>query len=335
MIQKYKNGWASSIDVIYTKDINGVIVRNYGLKPPTGRLSGIDKRAIYTADDHAVFTGLGFPISANAYVFTNTTIGYSFNSSFQIQKSWENGTFASLAYSYLVSKDASSIPAELTSDAFDRNPALGNVNQAIRSDSRYGNKHRFIGSFNKRLDYGNWATSLGIFMEYVQGGRFNYTYSGDINGDSSSLNDLIYIPTSSELSSLPFKGTAEEQNLQRIAFENYIQQDDYLKENRGSYAGKYASLLPWQSNWDVRVLQDYKFNNGNVVQLSIDMMNFGNFVNSDWGVKQNPTNTQPIGVEVESGVPTYTFDSELKSTYNNDFSLASRWQLQFGLRYTF
>jgi hypothetical protein len=35
------------------------------------------------------------------------------------------------------------------------------------------------------------------------------------------------------------------------------------------------------------------------------------------------------------GNPTYGFDTTLKSTYRDDFSLASRWQMQFGLRYIF
>ena len=34
------------------------------------------------------------------------------------------------AYNYLVAKDASSISAEISSDAFDRNPILNNANEA-------------------------------------------------------------------------------------------------------------------------------------------------------------------------------------------------------------
>ena len=117
--------------------------------------------------------------------------------------------------------------------------------------------------------------------------------------------------------------------------EAFIQQDEYLNENRGGYAEKYDILSPWYSRWDVRVLQDYILPNQNVVQVSLDMLNIGNFINSDWGVRQFPTNTQPIGVNVADGVPTYSFDTNLQNTFTNDFSLASRWQLQLGLRYIF
>ena len=50
-----------------------------------------------------------------------------------------------------------------------------------------------------------------------------------------------------------------------------------------------------------------------------------------------PTNTQPLGVSVDpaTGTPTYTFDTNLKNTFSQDFSLLSRWQAQIGLRFIF
>ncbi|MCG8328355.1 MAG: TonB-dependent receptor [Chitinophagales bacterium] len=320
-------GWNFSADLIYTEDINGMMVRNYGLKPPTGNLEGVDLRPVYTAADRG----------NNAYVFTNTDIGYSFNATFQIRRQWDNGWFASLGYNFLDAKDASSIEAEISSDAYERNPASGHVNKARLTPSLYGNRHRFVGSAHRKFEYGgNWATTIAAFFQYAQGGRFTYTYSGDINNDGSGLNDLIYIPTSGELSQMLFEGDAEAQRAQRVALNNFIEQDDYLSANRGSYAEKYDILSPWYSNWDVRLLQDYILPNANIIQLSVDVLNIGNLINSDWGVRQLPTNTQPIGVAVlEDGTPVYSFDTSLTDTFTNDFSLLSRWQLQLGLRYIF
>lgn len=330
-IDRKANGWTISADLVYTKDINAMMVRNYGLKPPTGSLSGVDNRPIYTFDDRA--TVFGGP--TNAYVFTNTDEGYSFNASLQIRKNWNNGWFTSLGYNFLDAQDASSIEAEISSDAYERNPAINHVNQARLTPSLYGNRHRFVGTAHKRFTYGDWATTVAAFFEYAQGGRFSYTYSGDINGDGSVLNDLIYIPTTSELQQMAFTGDAAAQDAQRQALEDFIQQDEYLSGNRGGYAEKYDILSPWYSRWDVRVLQDYILPNQNVVQVSLDMLNIGNFVSSNWGVRQFPTNTQPIGVSVADGIPTYSFDTNLTETFTNDFSLGSRWQLQVGLRYIF
>ncbi|PSR12740.1 MAG: TonB-dependent receptor, partial [Bacteroidetes bacterium] len=328
-IDKKFNDWTVSADLVYTKDINAMMVRNYGLRPPSGQLTGVDNREIYLPGDRA--TVFGGP--TNAYVFSNTDEGYSFNATLQIRKNWHNGWFTSLGYNFLDAKDASSIEAEISSDAYERNPAIGNVNQARLTPSLYGNRHRVVGSAHKRFEYGGkWATTVAAFFEYAQGGRFSYTYSGDINNDASGFNDLIYIPTTTEISQMGFNGDAP---AQRLALERFIQQDDYLNANRGKYAEKYAILSPWYSRWDVRVLQDYKLPNDNVVQFSLDMLNMGNLINSGWGVRQFPTNTQPLGVSVTDGVPTYSFDTNLQNTFTNDFSLGSRWQLQMGLRYIF
>ncbi|MEZ4888102.1 MAG: carboxypeptidase regulatory-like domain-containing protein [Chitinophagales bacterium] len=333
--KKWENDWILSADVIYTKDVNGMMVRNFGIKPPTGTLQGVDNRAIYQASDRTN------DFANNAYVFTNTDLGYSFNATLQLQRNWNNGLYTSIAYNYLDAKDASSIEAEISSDAYDRNPALGNVNQAVLSPSLYGNRHRIVGSAYKQFQYGTdnkWATSFALFFEYVEGGRFSYTYSGDINGDGSGLNDLLYIPTSSELNEMNFAGTDAEQTAQRNAFNAFIEQDDYLSANRGGYMEKYGILSPWYSTWDVRILQDLNFGEGknkNTIQLSLDILNVGNLISSDWGVRQLPVNTQPVGVSVTDGIPTYGFDTALTNTFTDDFSLNSRWQAQIGLRYIF
>jgi hypothetical protein len=127
---------------------------------------------------------------------------------------------------------------------------------------------------------------------------------------------------------------------QAQAFEAYIAQDDYLNGRRGQYAERYGALAPWRGRWDVKFLQDYRIKMANdkvnTVQFSIDILNFGNLISSKWGLVQQPNAVQPIGVSVDSNnVPTYTFSSNLKDTFGYDSSLMSRWQMQFGLRYSF
>ncbi|MEM7104012.1 MAG: TonB-dependent receptor [Bacteroidota bacterium] len=336
--QKMGNGWTVSSDFIYTRDVNGMMVRNYGLTPPSGTLVGVDNRPIYSnaSDRTLVFGG-----ATNAYVFTNTDVGSQVNIILQGQKTWDNGMYAMLAYNFLASRDASSIEAEISSDAYDRNPAFGHVNEAVASPSLYGNRHRFIGAFYKRFGYANdkMGTTISMFFEYARGGRFSYTYSGDINNDGSGLNDLIYIPTTTDLGNMQFSGTADEANAQRAALNAFIEQDAYLSQRRGLYAEKYSILSPWYGNWDLRILQDFNFDVGNktqTIQISADILNFGNLLSSSLGVRQNPTNTQPIGVSVDgNGVPTYSFDTALTNSFTDDFSLLSRWQLRLGLRYIF
>ncbi|XMO86815.1 carboxypeptidase regulatory-like domain-containing protein [Algibacter sp. AS12] len=333
--KKLESGLILTADLSYTKDINGAHVQHWGLSTPSGTLQGVDNRPIYTAADILTFDGNP---GDGAFVFTNSDKGRIWNASLKAQKTFQGGFYTMLAYSYLNSKDVNSIEAEITSDAFVGNPAVGNVNNDVLSYSKYGDTHRFIGVASKKWNYGNdkWGTTISTFFEYAQGGRFNYTYGGDINGDGSGLNDLIYIPTSGDISQMQFSGAGD-----AAALENYIQQDDYLNGRRGQYAERYGALAPWRGRWDIKFLQDYNItvagDKTNTIQFSIDILNFGNLLNSDWGIIQQPNNVQPIGVSVDgSGVPTYSFNGDQDSTtFGFDSSLASRWQAQVGLRYIF
>tara|TARA_R110002073_G_scaffold72537_1_gene177440 strand:- start:433831 stop:436914 length:3084 start_codon:yes stop_codon:yes gene_type:complete len=327
--KRLENGLILTADVSYTKDLNGPHVQHWGLANPSGTLSGVDNRAIYLASDIRTFDG--FP-GDGAYVFTNSDKGRIFNASLKAQKSFENGLYTMVAYNYLNAKDVNSIEAEITSDAFNGNPAVGNVNNDVLGYSKYGDTHRIIGVASKKWTYGNdkWSTTLSTFFEYAQGGRFNYTYGGDINGDGSSINDLIYVPTTSEINSMQFSGGG-----QGAALDAYISQDDYLSGIRGEYAERYAAIAPWRGKWDMKFIQEAKIFKENAIQFSIDVLNIGNLINSDWGLIQQPNSVQPIGVSVAGGVPTYTFNPELTETFGYDSSLASRWQVQFGLRYIF
>jgi len=325
---KFDGGLILTGDVAYTKDINGTHVQNWGLLPPSETLGGVDNRPIYSPND----------LINNAYVMTNSDKGRTWNASLKGQKTFGDGFYTMLAYNYLNSEDVNSIEAEITGDAFAFNAANGNVNDDVLANSKYGDQHRIIGVASKKWTYGTgkWATTVSTFFEYAQGGRFNYTYGGDLNGDGSGLNDLLYIPTASEIGQMQFSGPG-----QGAALEAYIQQDDYLSDRRGEYAERYGAIAPWRSRWDFKILQDYNFDiaegKTNTIQFSIDMLNVGNLLSSDWGLIQQPNNVQPIGVVVDSetNVPTYTFNSELTETFGYDASLLSRWQIQFGLRYIF
>ncbi|TYP71457.1 TonB-dependent receptor [Aquimarina intermedia] len=324
---KLKNGVILTGDFSYTEDINAAHVQNWGLRAPTQTLQGVDNRAIYGANDKG---------ANSAFVLTNSSKGRVINASFKAAKNFKNNLYASVAYSYLDSKDVNSIEAEITGDAFAFNPANGNVNNDVLGNSKYGDRHRIIAVASKKWTYGDgkYATTISGFAEFAEGGRFNYTYGGDINNDGSSVNDLMYIPTAAEVQQMNFSNPG-----QAAAFEQYIRQDEYLSDNRGQYAERYAALAPWRNKIDFKFLQDFNINVGertNTIQFSVDVLNIGNMINSDWGLVQQPNNVQILGVTVDdNNQPTYTFDPNLTETFGYDASLQSRWQAQVGLRYIF
>jgi hypothetical protein len=121
----------------------------------------------------------------------------------------------------------------------------------------------------------------------------SYVFSGDMNGDGFSGNDLIYIPRdTSEMNFVQFthtNGRVFTAAEQADAFEAYIRQDGYLRSHRGQYAERNGQWMPMFNRMDLSIMQDIFRNIGgkrNAGQIRFDMANFGNLLNHNWGVSQ-------------------------------------------------
>jgi hypothetical protein len=183
------------------------------------------------------------------------------------------------------------------------------------------------------------------------GNRYSYIYSGDVNGDGSGGNDLIYIPRDqSEITfadCLTACGSNVTPQQQWDAFNAFIEQDKYLRSHRGQIAERFGAVNPWYNDVDLRILQDFSFGNitRHTFQLSVDVLNVGNLFDSDWGVRKvaSASATSPLRLVTDSvgapvfdsnGGPTVNFTGPAQ-TFLNDPSVLSRWRAQVGLRYFF
>jgi len=348
---KFGKGWMASFEGIYGKDINAVVHRNYNMAPPSQQLSGsgdtrpifggFNESNIYSADPDAI----GF-LDAGTIVMDNVAEGHQFSLTGKLAKIFAMGLTADVSYTYTESKDYTSIPAEIAADAFQRNPVAGNPNTPTLSWSRYGLKHRIISSWMYTKEYSFMASHVGLFIEAGQGNRYSYTYAGDLNLDAIANNDLLYVPANSgdiHFGTVDADGNATEAPdaaEQYAALEKFIAQDPYLKDKKGQMTERNGASLPWYSQIDFRYMHDFNFNVGkrvNTIQLSFDVMNIGNMVNSNWGVRQFATTYNPISVTGvdKNNVPYMHFDKNLTDSFVDDFSTRSKWQLQIGVRYIF
>ncbi len=344
---KFGTGWLASVEGIFGKDINAIVHRNYNMKAPSLTLSGADNRQIFAgANETNIYNStVGYAdfLQAGYIVLDNVKEGYQFSLTEKVAKRWNFGLRGDIAYTYQQSKDYTSIPAEIAADAFQRNPVVGNPNTPELSWSRYGLKHRIISSWLYSVNYKSMASTFGLFFEMGQGNRYSYTYAGDLNQDQISNNDLLYVPaTQSDIQFGTVVGgvgvPATDAAAQWTALNAFIDQDPYLKHRRGKYAERNGASLPWFSQIDFRFMQDFNINvkgRKNTLQLSIDIMNMGNMINSNWGVRQLSNTTTPITVTgIDAGnIPYFKFDQNLKKSYVDDFSTRSKWQIQFGIRY--
>ena len=338
----YKLGAATvvTVDLGYTKDVHAMMVQDYGLGTPTGVLNSgtADHRAVYLPANKG---------SVGTYVFGNNGKGYSYNATLQVTENLPMGLYLTGSYNYQVAKDANSISAEISGDAFDRNPVVSNPNIPVVAHSLYGNTHRFVVAGIKRLDYKWGATSFSLFANWTSGNRFSYTYAGDLtNSSSAGINALLYVPTQAEIPNMLFtpyvdlNGQTQSASVQQAALESFIGQDKYLSKHRGQYTERNGGQTPWFSQVDARILQDFKLGGSNRIQLSFDIVNLGNLLHSSWGVRKYASTSgyfQPISYVGNNGAgqAQYQFDPSQKNTFTTSPDLPSRWQMNFGIRYIF
>lgn len=266
-------------------------------------------------------------------------------------------------YNYSNAKDVSGNPGSAANSAWSNNYSINDPNERLLSQSQYAIPHRVVGSLSYRVEYANHlATSVSIFYQGTSAGRFAYTYSGDINRDGVSL-DLMYIPANSAdltFAPLTVKNTKGETLLtaspeeQRAAYDKLVNNVKELKDSKGGYVSRNAGLLPWFNRFDVRLLQDIFTNvgkNRHSLQLSVDVMNFGNMLNSAWGLRQELNSGSTFNYSVlnvssvtADGKPSFTMNSITnaegktvlpETLYRNTFTIGNAWNMQVGLRYTF
>jgi hypothetical protein len=82
---------------------------------------------------------------------------------------------------------------------------------------------------------------------------------------------------------------------QATAFERYIENDLYLSSHRGQYAKRGTVFFPMVNRVDLSLTQDLFHNIGGAkhsAQIRLDITNFGNLLNHNWGVGQRIVNNQ-------------------------------------------
>ena len=167
-----------------------------------------------------------------------------------------------------------------------------------------------------------------------------------MNGDGG-FNDLLYIHRDvSEMNFSPFTVgtrtfTAAEQ---AAAWDAYIAQDPYLRERRGQYAERGAVFLPLVHRLDLGVTQDVFANVGGErhrFQFRLDVINFGNLLNKNWGVAQRLVSNSPLtnpGVDAQ-GRATYrlrVINNQLMNTsYEQTADLLDVYRVMFSVKYFF
>jgi hypothetical protein len=332
-----------TVEFLYNKDVNGIYYINANLPPAQAAFTGADTRPRWTSNRiHSnVF---------NAIVLKNQDVGSSWNFATTLSKITGFGLSLRGAYSYNSSKNTVD-PGSIAFGSWAGNPHSGDPNNpGVGYSTPFAASlgHRvFVNASLTREYFGFGATTFSVFWEARNGGNTSYVFSGDMNGDGGSGNDLIYIPRdTSEMNFVTFTsgGTTYTAAEQAAAFEAYIQQDAYLRDRRGEYAERGAVFLPIFSRMDVSVMQDLFANLGgrrHSAQVRLDINNFGNLLNSDWGVGDRLIRNQiltnaAVDAQGRASYRLALVGRELVSrSFETTAGSSDVWSMMVSLRYSF
>ena len=320
----------------YSKNVNAVHLDNWNQKNPDetwATLPSADNRYLYPANkaDWNYYTQY-----SNVCVLTNNHKGYGWTASLQLNAEPIKDLYISAAYTHTVNKEVTGMPGSNAGSAWSYMHTVNGPNVFDVKNSSFVTPDRIIANISYK--YGKEHFSL-FYSGYSPAG-YSYTYSNDINGDGLAY-DLMYIPRDD--SEIKFSSEAD-----RIAFWQFVDQDDYLKNHRGEYADAYGARAPWVHTFDFKYAHDFDVKIGSTkhkLQLIANFENIGNLLNSKWGVAKQIPGTSNYqfkllsvanAADVKKGAePIFRMNTDLTSTWDYNHSYGQCWRLQLGVKYYF
>jgi hypothetical protein len=299
-------------------------------------------------------------------------------------KTWRTraGRFdAYLAYGYQDIKDVNPGTSSTASSNWD-NLATEDPNDPKLSTSNYEIEHQFKGAFTwSKAFFGDYQTSIALVGERRAGRPFSYTFGANTSaaaaqavwGDprqNARQRHLFYVPASSTdviyettcaaadvnviagcTSTSVFTSNPNSASVTafRNAMEAYIV-DQGLEKYRGKITPRNGFTSPWLSILDLRLKQELPVWGRMRGALTLDIENFANMINSDWGQLRQISFPYVAPVVDVNRISTTGCAAGQTSCYvfrprsgrtgpaapsNTRSALPSVWKVQFGIRIEF
>jgi outer membrane receptor for ferrienterochelin and colicin len=381
--KKLGNGWTSTFEGLFSKNISEVYYTNLNAQAPIGSVSGAgfgSGRLVYNPSSLPL-VGTTNPYD-NAILLTNNQgpKGFAYNLALTVDKRSRDGFNFNFNYSYGNSVVTNEATSSVNLSQWQFMETVNGRNNLGRSNSDFSAGHRIFTYISKKFTYAkkSMATTISLVYTGQSGSPFSYVYSGaftrdDANAGGSGGNDLIYIPSASEMNRISIAAqnsgstaSAPARDLQISSLNSYIGEISYLNQRRGQFAERNGSRLPFTNIIDLKIAQDFNVKVAGhryQFQITYDVFNFGNMLNRDWGRNYflnndqiaimtfrgytTPGNLNPTNAQISStygGVntqPVLQFNPSNigRSPWNVSTSsvpsVAARWISQLGVRFNF
>ena len=360
--RRFGHVWIGSIEAMYTRAMSTFFYTNRALAGS----QGLDRngRVVYGT---IATTGVATPVLSgprrNVIDVQNASKDYSYNITTSLNRRFTNWFEAHASYTYEQARDIQSLTSSVATSNWRFGRAISGDQYSQNLDhSAFELPHRIVA-------YGTFSlsTRTDVSLIYLghSGSNYDFVYggsggAGDLNADGAQGNDLIYIPSDvAKESEIRFSGVspvagadnsppAQAQRIadQQSAFERYITSTDCLNRQRGRILTRNSCRSPWTNTVNLSVRQALPAILGQTITVQLDVFNFLNLLNADWGQQPLPPGgggSVPLLTQVgqtaggltgpngSQGI--FTFDPATEKFDRRH--VGSAYQMQFGVRYGF
>lgn len=322
-------GFTGTLEGLYSQSVNDVLYRELNLRPASGTVEGGRPR----------YAGRLSNAFANVTDITNTDEGYNYSVTGQLQRPFRENFDFSLAYTFTRARDVNSVTSSQAFSNWRFNPIDADPNDPDLRPSNFEVPHRVLASGSYQFGFLRRGPTDVSFIYVGESGRpYSYSYNGDVNNDGSNGNDLFYVPANA--SEIRFQGTQAQQAESWQNLNAFIESVDCLRGARGTIVKRNACRQPWSNRIDLRIAQTVPTLRGQGVQVTANIINFGNLLNEEWGLSQFVSNQNDALLSTASTTPDANGRVQFRpfgagKRQFNTSNLSSRYQIQLGVRYSF
>lgn len=275
------------------------------------------------------------------------------------EKEWEfdegNGKIGlDLGYAWSDVTDIGGGTASTASSNFQQR-AVVNINDVTEGRSEYEREHRYTMTGDLSYEFFEGSpTKLRIFALRQSGQPYSYVFTNNpFGGNGQTFRNLLYVPQTDASGNVTATSDPRVQyaaGFNLSAFNSYLQTSG-LSEYAGQIAPRNEFFSPWTSRIDLSLSQEVNVYEDHSITLELNIFNFTNLLNKNWGQVATPNFFPTTGVvngaivtngTVTNGVtctqPTCYVYSGTISTPDQQVNVrspSSLWQIQIGIRYEF
>jgi hypothetical protein len=279
----------------------------------------------------------------DAILLTNTNEGSQYSYSYTLSRPFRNGWYISGSYLYGRAKSIMDGTSSVAASNFFGVYQAGDINNPPLTTSDFDVASRVTVTTSIPIPLGKGFRSMASFYYNGQSGRpYTIVFNNDVNSDSRTTNDLIFVPATADQVNV-INGTWAQ-------LDAFLSADDATKNYRGQIVPRNAGRSPWNNRLDFHYAVDVPTRSRAKIELTMDVLNLLNLLNNQWGWAYYPNFGGPtiIGASVGAdGKYTYNLNTitganflaqdalwGVPGTQTRD-DLRSRWQAQWGARVRF